>query len=141
MPIKPENRKLYPPNWPEISRRIRIGRAKNRCEVCGVRNYSVGYRINGEFHCLSAPPYYHPAGFSDFMAAVELTWDYNADCDKDTKIIMIVLTVAHLDHDPTHCEDNNLLAMCQRCHNIYDRAHRNETMRITRKRGQLELNL
>ena len=139
MPIKPENRKLYPPNWPEISRRIRIGRAKNRCEVCGVKNYSVGYRVNGEFHYLSAPPYYHPAGFSDFIAAIELTWDYKARCDQDIKIIMILLTVAHLDHDPTNCADNNLLAMCQRCHNIYDRAHRNETMRLTRKKGQLEL--
>lgn len=139
MPIKPENRKLYPPNWPEISRRIRLGRANNLCEVCGVRNYSVGYRIDGKFFRLSEPPYNHPAGFSDFMAAIELTWDYNDCCDQDPKAIVILLTVAHLDHDPANCADNNLLAMCQRCHNIYDRPHRNETMRVTRKRGQLEL--
>lgn len=32
----------------------------------------------------------------------------------------VVLTVAHLDHQPENCHDSNLLAMCQRCHNTYD---------------------
>ena len=33
----------------------------------------------------------------------------------------VVLTVAHLDHDPSHCGDRtNLAALCQRCHNRYD---------------------
>lgn len=32
----------------------------------------------------------------------------------------VVLTVAHLDHVPEHCDDSNLMAMCQRCHNTYD---------------------
>jgi hypothetical protein len=30
------------------------------------------------------------------------------------------LTVAHLDHTPESCADDNLLAGCQRCHNRYD---------------------
>lgn len=32
----------------------------------------------------------------------------------------VVLTVAHLDHTPENCADENLLAGCQRCHNRYD---------------------
>ena len=32
----------------------------------------------------------------------------------------VVLTVAHLDHQPENCDEGNLLAMCQRCHNAYD---------------------
>jgi len=32
----------------------------------------------------------------------------------------VVLTVAHLDHKPENCDPDNLMAMCQRCHNIYD---------------------
>lgn len=36
MPIKPENRHLYPPNWRQISHYIRFVRAKGRCESCGV---------------------------------------------------------------------------------------------------------
>lgn len=32
----------------------------------------------------------------------------------------VVLTVAHLDHMPEHCDPANLRAWCQRCHNRYD---------------------
>jgi 5-methylcytosine-specific restriction endonuclease McrA len=32
----------------------------------------------------------------------------------------IILTVAHLDHRPENCADDNLRAWCQRCHNRYD---------------------
>ena len=42
---------------------------------------------------------------------------------------IVVLTTMHLDHDPTNCADENLCAGCQRCHNRYDRVHRNETRR------------
>lgn len=32
----------------------------------------------------------------------------------------VVLTIAHLDHQPENCEPANLRAWCQRCHNTYD---------------------
>lgn len=32
-----------------------------------------------------------------------------------------MLTVAHLNHQPADCRDENLKAMCQRCHLRYDR--------------------
>jgi len=35
----PINKTDYPPNWEEISSRIRFERAKNRCEQCGAENY------------------------------------------------------------------------------------------------------
>ena len=38
----------------------------------------------------------------------------------------VVLTVMHLNHDPTDNRDENLKAGCQRCHNAYDAAHRAE---------------
>jgi hypothetical protein len=141
MPIKPENKDLYPPNWPEISRRIRVGRAKNLCEVCGVRNYAVGYRHKGSFVCLSAPPFKHPEGISDYLAARELQDHYNNWCDQDPKAIVIVLTVAHLDHNPANCHPKNLMCMCQHDHNIYDSAHRKETRHITRTKKDTQLTL
>lgn len=36
---------------------------------------------------------------------------------------IVVLTVAHLDHTPENCADDNLKAMCQRCHLRYDAHH------------------
>lgn len=41
----------------------------------------------------------------------------------------VVLTVAHLDHDPANNERSNLRAMCQRCHLAYDREHHAATRR------------
>lgn len=32
----------------------------------------------------------------------------------------VVLTVAHLDHTPENCADDNLVALCQKCHLTYD---------------------
>jgi len=45
----------------------------------------------------------------------------------------VVLTIAHLDHTPENCTNDNLRALCQKCHNSYDRQHRNETRRNSKK--------
>lgn len=87
MPIKPENRKLYPKDWKSISLDIRRERAQNKCEFCGAENYEP-----------------HPVTGSK-----------------------VVLTVAHLDHDPRNNDYQNLRALCQKCHNTYDAKHRAET--------------
>jgi hypothetical protein len=46
---------------------------------------------------------------------------------------IVVLTVAHLDHVPEHCDDTNLRALCQRCHNRYDQPHRRRNALVTRR--------
>ncbi|MDE0464600.1 MAG: hypothetical protein OXH93_19435 [Caldilineaceae bacterium] len=38
MPIHPDMKPLYPPDWEQISQRIRFGRAAGRCEWCGAEN-------------------------------------------------------------------------------------------------------
>ena len=40
MPIKPENRSRYPNNWKQIRQDI-LARANNRCEFCGIENYTI----------------------------------------------------------------------------------------------------
>lgn len=45
----------------------------------------------------------------------------------------VVLTVAHLDHQPENCKSENLRVMCQRCHNTYDAKHRKETRAATER--------
>jgi hypothetical protein len=128
MPIKPENKNRYPKNWKEISEDIRFNRAKNRCEICGVHNYSVGYYEGRKFITLSKPPFNHPLNISDYKAALEIKEHYNEWCEQEPKSIIIVLTVAHLDHIPEHCQPENLKAMCQKCHNNYDKQHRKSTI-------------
>lgn len=56
----------------------------------------------------------------------------------------VVLTVAHLDHNPQNCERENLRALCQRCHLRYDislhKYHASQTrIRKMLQKGQLLL--
>ena len=48
----------------------------------------------------------------------------------------VVLTVAHLDHQPENCAAANLLALCQRCHNAYDAPMRRAGIKA-RQRAQM----
>lgn len=81
MPIRADQKPLYPANWNAISLSIRT-RAGNVCETpdCGA--------VSGQPHPITGSK--------------------------------VVLTVAHLDHDPRNCDPANLKAWCQRCHNRYD---------------------
>jgi hypothetical protein len=126
VPIKPENRDRYPADWPEIRARIR-DRAGDKCEVCGVPNGAFGYRDqDGDFVKLEAANEVH-----EFE-------QYYMDCEHlAPKLITIVCTVAHLDHNPENCADENLAFMCQKDHNSHDAEHRAQT-RATTKRTKLE---
>ena len=45
---------------------------------------------------------------------------------------IVVLTIAHLNHTPEDNQDENLKALCQKCHNTYDAAHRYATRQAQR---------
>jgi hypothetical protein len=98
MPIKPENKALYPDNWKQISERIRFERAGNKCEWCGAENYKP-----------------HPITGSK-----------------------VTLTVAHLDHNPQNCEDENLRALCNKCHIGYDAKHHAKNAAKTRRKKRVQ---
>ncbi|RIK92464.1 MAG: hypothetical protein DCC73_11820 [Proteobacteria bacterium] len=117
MPIRPENRRRYPQNWKSISYKI-MQRAGNRCEVCGVRHGDWGWRDErGRFQRVRARPFIE-AGHGKPPFYTNMRWPDGVV--REVKIIKIILTVAHLDHQPENCADENLMAMCQRCHNLYD---------------------
>ena len=99
MPIKKQNQKRYPPKkaWARIRNRI-LARSRGRCECTGECGLHPNRRCQ-ELH-------YDSALFAGGR---------------------VILTLAHLDHQPENNSDDNLKAMCQRCHNRYDRQHRYET--------------
>ena len=108
MPIRPENRKRYPANWPEISLSIRTERASGRCECLGECGRGT-----------------HPDRCPNLNGAPA----YGTGSK-------VVLTVAHLDHTPENCDPANLRAMCQGCHLHYDRDHHRQTAAATRRAAQ-----
>ena len=122
MPIKPENAKRYPKDWKDIRARI-LKRADNRCEGspafphCRAPNGWLRNNRTGEL--------------TDDGAQAE-AWEL-ADNDSVT---MIVLTIAHLDHTPENCADQNLKAWCQKCHLTYDAKHHAMNANSTRRKGR-----
>lgn len=50
----------------------------------------------------------------------------------------VVLTVAHLDHNPQNCIEENLAALCQRCHLRYDAELHRRNAALTRRRRLIE---
>ena len=120
MPIKPENRALYPSNWREIRASI-LERAGHRCEQCGVENHAVGYReADGSFVALSDEELHNGVAEADGL-----------------KVIKIVLTIAHLNHDPADNRPEGLRAYCQRCHLRHDAAHHARNAAMTRRARKL----
>jgi hypothetical protein len=108
MPIRPENVLLYPPDWPQISNRIRFERAGGRCECEGECGRGTHHGRCTNVH----------GGRAYGTGSI------------------VVLTTAHLNHDPSQCDDANLKAMCQGCHLHYDRDHHAETAYRTRREGK-----
>ena len=48
----------------------------------------------------------------------------------------VVLTIAHLDHTPENCADDNLRAWCQQHHLAYDHEHHQQNAYQTRRAGK-----
>lgn len=144
MPIKPENKGRYPADWRDISARIRFERAGGRCECTGQcgSTHSPGTRCGASHGDVVRRDLANPARWT-YDTSAGLPGAKMKSADKRAakrgagKAVKIVLTVAHLDHQPENCADENLLAMCQRCHNCYDSGHRRET-RATGKTQRLE---
>lgn len=133
MPIKPENKARYPKNWPEIRARI-LARAarhtasgKPRCEHdgCTAEDHQVGFWLAGTWN-----PVRNWEGRVTPDSTVQIE---RPDFKGQIKVIRIVLTVAHLDHVPEHCDDDNLRAWCQRHHLAYDQQHHLTTAYMARK--------
>lgn len=118
MPIRPENKDRYPANWKAISHEIRFVRAGGRCECLGECGRGTH---DGRCSNLHGGEAYGTGS-------------------------KVVLTTAHLDHVPEHCDPANLRAFCNGCHLHYDRDHHRETAARTRAAalaaaGQLPLPL
>lgn len=128
MPIRPENRHRYPPNWREISTAVK-DRAGWRCECAGECGRPAGH--------LGPDPIER-----EDLPATRCVNEHGLPAYGTGSTV--VLTTAHLNHTPEDCDPANLKAMCQGCHLHYDAPHHRETARATREAarataGQVDL--
>ncbi len=128
MPIKPENKARYPKDWPQIRAAI-LARAGNACEKCKAPNRTRIARGTGkddgtymldsaDVFCADTGQHLGQCRHSDYELA---------------RMVDVVLTIAHLDHVPENCADDNLRAWCQRCHLRYDQQYHQANAQATRK--------
>ena len=115
MPIRAENRWLYPIDWAQLSNAIRFVRAGARCEHCRrphrrrIAHLGDGRWWDGEAH-----------GWRNGRGRpVTIRGQVTLGSVRITKV---VLACAHLDHDPGNSARGNLRALCQRCHILHDAA-------------------
>ena len=108
----------YPPNWKTEIVPCVLSRAKNRCENCGIENGSAIW---------SVPVRVQVPGNRRY--GIRRIWMSYGDAMRihklsagEPKMVKVVLTVAHLDHDETNHEVliSRLRAWCQYCHLDYD---------------------
>lgn len=137
MPIKPENRARYPKDWPAISQAARE-RAGWRCqhEGCTAHQYAVGWwreTMRGHEWVPEWPRDGVSIGQTYADAREVAAGIYHANGESGPRPTIIVLTVAHLNHQPEDCRPENLAAMCQRHHLAYDQGHHRSTAYATRR--------
>ncbi len=121
----PIDRKKYHPKWSLISYLIRFVRAKNRCEDCGIKNYSVVYYRDRQFWSPDEADTPND-GFSTYMQAKAWADEYNDNIGElydpfTTPVSVVKLSVAHLDHNIKNNRFWNLKCKCQWCHLGHDR--------------------
>ena len=145
MPIRESEKSRYAPpkEWRAIRARI-LERAKLRCEFCGVRQYGVGHWQGDGFCYVRGNAFWDQFQYTGSYAEAREACDELNECGYDeVRRIVIVLTIAHLDHTPENNSPENLRALCQRCHLRYDAKHHAGNARETRrmKRNKKQPNL
>lgn len=109
----------YHPEWKTRIRPDILERDNNCCKFCGVKNHSIIHRYGKGIDDW----WYWPPGMEGE--------GWVLDGLKSTRI---VLTIAHLDHDKTNNDYENLAALCQKCHLGIDMKHHMKNARDTREK-------
>lgn len=136
----PMDRSRYPADWEAISLRIRFERAGGKCEWCGVGNGQLIVRSNADasrYLVINEDDMTHYTPDGAPVRLSELPEEF------DGKWTRVVLTVHHIGvdkpdgtpgdpHDKMDVRDENLAALCQRCHFIADLPIHIEKARLTR---------
>jgi hypothetical protein len=124
MPIRPALRWFYPIDWPQLSRWVRFERAAGICEECARPHGTlIACLGDGRWYDEKRERWRDRRGKrTQFPSPEEL---------RRTRITLVILSAAHLDHDPSHNLPRNLAALCQRCHLIHDRPHHLLQRRLT----------
>ena len=129
MPIRKSEQARYPADWKAISARIRFERAGGKCECtgqCGDTHETHATILPPDE---PSPPRCNAPHARHVLRHLTESWRWVTSDEFEQweargldpaewadRAIKVVLTVAHRNHYPPDCRDENLLAMCNTCH-------------------------
>jgi hypothetical protein len=148
MPISKKQKLKYHYNWKAISLDTRVNRAKNKCEICGISNGSLGLRNKeGDFYTVQEiEDYLNKHGIDLFEDELIHHIDTKTGVLKKENngnggFTKIVLTVAHLDHNPVNNDYSNLSCLCQYHHLQHDLVHHLETRKKNKMKNDKQISM
>lgn len=132
MPIRPELKHYYGAQWRKQIRPRILERDGHKCRFCRKPNHVEVLQIvdapRGRMWWLQ--DVFRPGEARERVQwlrdqrGIVLSWDAEAELPlRNPYKVKIVLTVAHLNHDPSDMREDNLAALCQWCHLHYDQQH------------------
>lgn len=150
----PIDYKKYPSNWKTEIRPAILERDGHCCKFCKAPNYTHIFRgivrdgVDGatEIYQFADGSIHRADSGEALFDGVGVAIDVQPlSGDPLQPSIKIVLTIAHLDHDITNNDYDNLAALCQRCHLRHDAQHHAKNSKTTRetkkqaKTGQISM--
>ncbi len=136
MPIRPDLKHFYGAEWRKQIRPRILERDGHCCAFCTKPNHAEVYQIVEPGRRM----WWVKESFRKGVVRRRLldhngqvvSWDADELPLRNGYIVRVVLTVAHLDHNPANMFEDNLAALCQWCHLHHDQEHHANT-RATRK--------
>ena len=130
MPIRPELRKFYGPDW-QAAREPMLHKVHGRCQYCDKPNLQMVRTKTGHGRMFWRPlkgsmlwrnEWGWPLTIEELRIANEL----------HPRTIRVVLTRAHLNRVPGDDRPENIAVLCQWCHLRYDRPVNLQHAKVTR---------
>lgn len=138
MPIRKELAHFYGADWKKQIRPRILKRDQNRCTNCGKPNHAtvrqIVDRAARRMWWFEFDPQTIVIILRDQHGRIVGVVDELPPLDSYS--VRIVLTIAHLNHDPSDMRDENLAALCQWCHLNHELRHHAETRAIRKDQSR-----
>jgi hypothetical protein len=151
MPIAKQFRQFYGREWRTVTRPRILDRAGNCCEHCKKPDRAIVETITGKAHpagyfmfwrfpdCVKQPANATGIGgdWKNHEGGRDVAgFTFKSRMWKEPRDIVVVLTVAHLNHQAGDDRDENLKALCQWCHLVHDLEHHHGTRAARKDAGR-----
>jgi hypothetical protein len=118
VPIRADLRHFYGREWRLVTRPRILARAENCCEQCGAPNGYLLTRVGGFWREEGAS--WALGAYKRWRTPAGADWREEGNPPGRMRVVRIVLTIGHVNHEAGDDREENLRAWCQFCHLNHD---------------------